>query len=325
MDAARPDTYSARNTWIAAGDDGTAKAGTDAALLLYRSAADSLIRHPAPHPVKESIMENSTRFGRVLFGMGMLAFGVLNLTFATPVPGIEPLPAWLPAQTFWTYATGLLLVAAGICTLSDRLRPRQAAVGLGVLLFLWIALLHVPAMLTHIHNGSVWTSAFECFAMCCAAWVLADALSCRVADEARNELIRPLAGLARYGFGISLPVFGALHFIYWEYVASVIPTWIPGSPVFWAYFTGGAHVTAGLAILSGVAARLASTLLGVMFSSWVLIVHVPRVLARPQSHAEWTSLCVAIALSGGAWLMSGYFSRLVPKAGAMRPSISPAS
>ncbi len=254
-------------------------------------------------------MENSTRFGRVLFGMGMLAFGVLNLTFDTPVPGIEPLPAWLPAQIFWTCATGLLLVAGGICTLIDRLRPRQAAAGLGVLLFLWIALLHVPAMLSHIHNGSVWTSAFECFAMCCAAWVLADALSYRVADEMRNELIPPLAGLARYGFGISLSVFGALHFIYWQYVASAIPVWIPGSPVFWAYFTGGAYVAAGLAILSGVLARLASTLLGIMFTSWVLLLHVPRVFATPHNQAEWTSLCVAVALSGGAWLMAGHFEQ----------------
>jgi uncharacterized membrane protein len=269
-------------------------------------------------------MKNSTPLGRVLFGMGMLAFGVMNFAFAEPVKGIEPLPAWLPGQVGWTYATGVLLAMGGIAVIADFLRPRAAAIGLGILLFLWIALLHVPAVLANIHNGSIWTSAFECLAMCCTAWILADALR-RPDHTTPDDHVRGLAELARYGFGVSLPVFGALHFIYWEYVASVIPGWIPGSPVFWAYFTGGAHVAAGLAILSGVAAQLATTLLGIMFSSWVLIVHIPRVLAHPQSQAEWTSLCVAIALSGSAWLMCGHFSRPASKQHAFASTSSVSS
>jgi uncharacterized membrane protein len=121
-------------------------------------------------------MKNATRLGRALFGMGMLAFGVMNFVFAAPVRGIEPLPDWLPGSASWAWATGLLLVVGGVCILTDVLRPRAAAVGLGVLLLLWIVLLHVPSMSMHIRNGSVWTSAFECFALCCAAWILADAL-----------------------------------------------------------------------------------------------------------------------------------------------------
>ncbi|TPG44952.1 DoxX family membrane protein [Rhodanobacter glycinis] len=278
---------------------------------------------------KGCLMRSATRLGSGLFGIGMLAFGVLNFVFAIPVLGLEPLPDWLPAQTLWTYITALLLVAGGGGVLSNRLRPRESAIALGVLLSLWLILLHVPTLLTHLHNGSKWTSAFECLALCSVAWVLACALS----DSAAGRTpwygrFRRLADSGRYGFGVSLPVFGALHFIYWQYVASVIPGWIPGSPVFWAYFTGCAHIAAGLAILSGVQARLAATMLGVMFGSWVLIVHVPRVLANPRSQAEWTSLCVAIALCGGAWLMAGYFARSAVTMDAgpeHRPQREPAS
>jgi uncharacterized membrane protein len=268
-------------------------------------------------------MKNVTGFGRVLFGMGMLAFGAMNFVFARPVAGIEPLPEWLPGQLTWTYVTGAVLAIGGIAVMIDAWRPRIAAVSLGVLLFLWLALLHVPMMLAHIHNGSVWTSAFECLAICSAAWLLADAL----AGDARatDDPLRWLADLARYTFGICLPVFGALHFIYWEYVASVIPDWIPGSHVVWAYATGVAHVAAGLAMLSGVAARWAATLLGVMFSSWVLIVHVPRVIAHPQAQNEWTSLWVAVALSGGAWLIRGYFSRRSRRGFAQPSSVATSS
>ncbi|SHM42199.1 DoxX family membrane protein [Rhodanobacter sp. OK091] len=273
-------------------------------------------------------MGSATRLGSGLFGIGMLAFGVLNFVFGTPVLGLEPLPDWLPAQTLWTYIIALLLVVGGVCVLSDRLRPRQSAIMLGGLLSLWL-ILQVPTLLANIHNGSKWTSAFECLALCSAAWVLAHALSdSATVRTSWNGRLRRLADIGRYGFGITLPVFGALHFIYWQYVASVIPGWIPGSPVFWAYFTGCAHIAAGLAILSGVQARLAATMLGIMFGSWVLIVHVPRVLASPHNQSEWTSLCVAIALCGGAWLMAGYLARssvTVDTSQDHRPQREPAS
>ncbi|MFC5436344.1 DoxX family membrane protein [Rhodanobacter umsongensis] len=274
-------------------------------------------------------MRSAIRLGSSLFGIGMLAFGVLNFVFAIPVLGLESLPDWLPAQTLWTYITALLLVAGGGCVLSNRWRAHESAIALGMLLSLWLVLLQVPALLTHLHNGGRWTSASECLALCSAAWVLVHALSEGATGRTPwNGRFRRLADSGRYGFGISLPVFGALHFIYWQYVASVIPGWIPGSPVFWAYFTGCAHIAAGLAILSGVQARLAATMLGIMFGSWVLIVHIPRVLADPRSQAEWTSLCVAIALCGGAWLMAGYFARSAVTADAgpeHRPQREPAS
>ncbi|MHB1058469.1 MAG: hypothetical protein ACYC0F_11400 [Rhodanobacter sp.] len=261
-------------------------------------------------------MERAVRLGRSLFGIGMLAFGALNFAFGAPVRGLEPLPAWLPG----TYLGGVLLVVGGACVLGGRLWPRQAAIGLGVLLSAWLIPLQLPTLLAHLHDGSIWTSAFECLALCSAAWVLADALPQGAPAHGR---LRRLTNAGRYGFGASLPVFGALHFIYWQYVASVIPGWIPGSPVFWAIFTGCAHVAAGLAILSGVRARLAATMLGLMFGSWVLIVHVPRVLAHPHSQAEWTSLSVAVALCGGAWLMAGYFARATMPAMHAAPGHQP--
>jgi uncharacterized membrane protein YphA (DoxX/SURF4 family) len=253
-------------------------------------------------------MESLTRLGRIFFGTGMLAFGLMNVVTGIPVLGIEPIPDGAPA--FWAYATGVLLIVGGVGIYMGRQRARIAAMGLGLLLFLWLIVLHVPTLTTHIHNGSVWTSAFECLALCSGAWILAAA----VADENSERSIgadrlRHIAGIGRYAFGMSLPVFGALHFIYWQYVASVIPGWIPGSPVFWAYFTGCAHIAAGLAILSGIQARLAATLLGSMFTSWVVLLHVPRVFAHPDHLSEWTSLCVAIGLSGVAWMMAGYFER----------------
>jgi uncharacterized membrane protein len=255
-------------------------------------------------------MERALRLGRSLFGVGTLSLGVLNFAFAGPVLGLEPLPEWLPAGKWWAYTMAVLLVVGGLGVMSDRLRPYRWATALSVVFSAWFFLLQLPALVTHMHSGSRWAAAFECLAICSAAWVLASTLQ----NDAMGPLRRrgklgPMATLGRYGFGVSLPVFGVLHFVYWQYTASVIPGWIPGSPVFWTYFTGCAHIAAGVALLSGVQSRLAATMLGIMFGSWVFIVHVPRVIAGPHIQSEWTSLCIAITLCGGAWLVSGYLAR----------------
>src|SRR5262249_15516583 len=104
-------------------------------------------------------------------------------------------------------------------------------------------------------------------------------------------------------FAAALPVFGTLHFVYIGYVVSVLPAWLP-FPTFWGYFTGLAHAAAGLGILSGIKARLAATLAGAMYSSWVLMLHIPRVLGHLEVRWEGTSLFVATALCGAAWMVA---------------------
>ena len=112
-----------------------------------------------------------------------------------------------------------------------------------------------------------------------------------------------LALISRYAFAVCLPVFGVVHFLYPAVVANWVPRWLPAH-LFWAYFTGVAFWAAGLALLSGVLARLASRLFAIMLSSWVLIVHIPRVAAALRDRHEWTTLFVAVALTGIAWIVA---------------------
>jgi hypothetical protein len=42
-----------------------------------------------------------------------------------------------------------------------------------------------------------------------------------------------------------------------------------------------------------------------MFASWVLILHAPRAIAAAaNARPEWTSLFIALAMSGGAWIIA---------------------
>jgi uncharacterized membrane protein YphA (DoxX/SURF4 family) len=110
--------------------------------------------------------------------------------------------------------------------------------------------------------------------------------------------------VGRFLFAISLLVFGIQHLMYGAFVATLIPKWIPGH-LFWAYFVGGAFIAAALAIVSGKLAPLAATLLGTMFFLWVVMLHAPRVVGALHNANEWTSLFVALAMSGGSWIVAG--------------------
>jgi hypothetical protein len=43
-----------------------------------------------------------------------------------------------------------------------------------------------------------------------------------------------------------------------------------------------------------------------MMASFVLLVHIPRVIGAPDQHIEWVMVSVATALSGAAWLVRKY-------------------
>jgi uncharacterized membrane protein YphA (DoxX/SURF4 family) len=90
----------------------------------------------------------------------------------------------------------------------------------------------------------------------------------------------------RFAFGISLPVFGILHFVYPANVAALVQTasvplpW----PMFWAYLTGAGHIAAGVAIASGILARWGAVLAGIMYAPWVVTLHLHRVLDHPPGY-----------------------------------------
>jgi uncharacterized membrane protein len=99
---------------------------------------------------------------------------------------------------------------------------------------------------------------------------------------------------------------GVQHFIYTQFVATLVPQWIP-YPVFWARFAGVALLAGGAGLLVTRTARLAAALSGVMIFLWVVLLHVPRAMAAPpaQTRNEWTAVFEALAFSGIALTIAG--------------------
>jgi uncharacterized membrane protein YphA (DoxX/SURF4 family) len=91
--------------------------------------------------------------------------------------------------------------------------------------------------------------------------------------------------------------------------ASLVPKWLPPTKEFWGYATGVAFVAAGVAILTGVGARLAAILVTAMLASFALLVHAPILLADHSSHWNWSESGVNLAVMGAAWAVADSVDR----------------
>jgi hypothetical protein len=101
-------------------------------------------------------------------------------------------------------------------------------------------------------------------------------------------------------------VFGVSHFLIPRFIASLIPAWIPGSGMFWAYLTGVVFILPGLTIGAKWIDFWGAFVLGLMFLLWFFLLHSPRVLAASGFHNpdEWSSAFIALAICGGSWIIA---------------------
>lgn len=228
------------------------------------------------------------------YAVGAIGLGIASLIARDFAFQWQPVPEGIPAREALALASGALLIS-GSLTAAWR-SAGLARLILPVFYLLWVIALHIPVVIAAPSVGSLLGVA-EILALASGGSALA------------GRLAPPWLSLAaRIAFGISALVFGISHFVYADFTAAMVPGWIP-APLFWAYATGAGHAAAGLAILSGVKARLAATLEAAMCGAFALLLHIPRVIAAPNNRFEWTMLCVALSIAGAALLIR----RVVPR------------
>ena len=116
--------------------------------------------------------------------------------------------------------------------------------------------------------------------------------------------IEKIMPFGRLIYAIPLAVFGSEHFSDTADIAALIPSWIPAH-TFWTYLVGVALIAAALSITLKVQSRLAATLLGAMFCSFVLLMDIPAVVAQPGDRFSWALAWRELAFASGAWAFAG--------------------
>jgi len=250
--------------------------------------------------------------GRLLFAVAIAALGAENLicahvsqvVFAKNPPAVPVLP-FVPAIPLLVCLVGIALLAAGL-SIAVNPRPRLAAILLGLFFLLWVVVLFVPKAIARPLDLNIRTCVFEAMAIGAAALTLAGCVPVKEpGSTVGSSLLDKLIASGPYLFAISSIVFGITHFLIPQFIASLVPAWVPGG-LFWAYLTGTAFIAAGISIATGVMARWGAFWLGVMFFLWFLVLHAPRVVIHPHTPAEWSSAFIALGMCGGCWILAGH-------------------
>lgn len=273
--------------------------GVDAAIF-PKSPLHDPCRQPSDTVVGRRTVENRALQADVLYYLlGAIGLGVTGLAFGELGQQWQGVPPWVPLRAPLAYFSAIVLLAAGCAALRPRwLIPGLAALGI---FFATVALLLKTAAIARAPlSAGAWLGFAEIFSLAIAAYMAVLTLR----GTGRPRIIQSLS----VGYGLCVINFGMCHFAYADITASMVPEWLP-ERYFWAYLTGLGHLTAGLALVSGVLVRLAARMLGVMMGSFALLVHLPDVLADPSSHTAWTLQFISLALAGAAWLVGGVLAR----------------
>ena len=252
-------------------------------------------------------METYNKLWRAFFAVALIALAIQQLICADfrPVAVPPSYPAWLPARLLCTWLFSLFLIAAGLAILFEK-KARQASLLLGGVLLLFVFLFHIPYELNLYPTqlGS-WSDPLKCLVLSGGAFIVAGSLP----EEPTSSLftfLEKLIPLGKYFLAVTMISFGIDHFLYTDFVVTLVPNWISGHR-FWTLFAGVALIAAGAGILFNIKRQLAAALLGIMIFIWFIVLHIPRAVADPHSGNgnEWTSVFEALAFSGIAFLIAG--------------------
>lgn len=112
-----------------------------------------------------------------------------------------------------------------------------------------------------------------------------------------------LTALSNLCFAIPLAVFGALHLFGPQFVAGIVPPYMPWR-LLWVYFVGCALIAASLSIATNIGVRWSGLLFGIMMFLFVAQIHLPGAL-RTHDRVVGTIVFRELAFGGGGWMLAG--------------------
>lgn len=208
--------------------------------------------------------------GPWLFVLGMVAFGISDVLR-------------IGSGIFWPISI-LCLIIAGVGLLFQR-TSRISAIVLALYWLVPLVAMHIWGLIQLPDQFTRWVSTAETLTFVTVAAAFAWS---RLWPVARGVL------------GLTLVIFGGVHVLHPAIVASLLPDWFPASSI-WPYVTGAVQITAGVAVVVGFRAKFAAFVIGLMWLSWIPLVHLPLLLVAPNAPTGWTFMITALALIGAAW------------------------
>ncbi len=241
-------------------------------------------------------------YGRIVFGASAVLFGVIALMW-------HDSDTWQTLRQIWRLPFGAIIggclmtaqIAGGI-GIQHRRTVRLAAIVLGVV-YLLFSLACIPGIIAAPAIYAQYGSFFEQFSLLCGATAL------YAATEANAARAVIFGRLARLGLGACATSFTLSQMIYLRVTADLVPKWIPPNQKFWAILTTIAFALAAIAILINRQARLAIRLMTLMLALFGVVVWIPRLIAYPEAHLNWSEFGLTFLITGAAWMVADLRSK----------------
>jgi len=256
-------------------------------------------------------MDTLIKTGRICYAILLATIGISQLVYGAFRPAIlPPWPAWAAAP-FVAYVTGVTFIATAIALFFSKRGKTIALVLGGVLLAIGVCwqLPYILFVQPHlIRHFGVWANASKGLAFTGGAFVVAGSFAGESGATQTNRLLAILEKIVPFGrvfFSIVMIEFGIDHFLYIDFISTMVPAWIPGH-VFWTYLGGVALIGAGAAIILNLWLKPVSLLLAAMLFLWFIMLHIPGAIGNPTIDQGNLVLSAAdaLAFSGTALLIA---------------------
>ena len=232
-----------------------------------------------------------------LFPLAIIGFGLISFIFGQLPAAFMPAQAARPLHSIVvTYACAVFFIITGMGIIAGIF---SAACARLIAVFFFINLIYpqLTLSLQQFSNAGLWTVTLEILALCSGASML--------------TRIPAISKLAKYTFALSFLGFALLHYMYADYIVTLIPAWMPAHYLLNALvFAGFVGIAASL--IFNMYVNLAGICFGSMFCFWVITLHLPRCLSSMSKEAEWSSLCIAVAMAGIGFLLAAEDKNQLP-------------
>jgi uncharacterized membrane protein len=242
------------------------------------------------------------KMARIFFGIGMVGIGIQHFIYSDFRPVIIPAwPEWMHTPVL-AYIIGAAIVTAGIF-IRLGLRAKTVSLLLAGFLLCCLVFIQSPFVLFVQPNSAyhlgLWTDPLKELALAGGAFVMAGLSGDNSDKYALLSVVEKMIPLGKIFFSTTLIAFGIDHFFYTEFVATIVPSWVPDH-TFWTYFAGVVLIGSGVAIILKIKRKRIAMLTSIMLFLWLVLLHIPRAIAEPYvaKGNEITSVFEALAFSG---------------------------
>jgi hypothetical protein len=201
------------------------------------------------------------------------------------------------AQSSASVSCSLRLPVESGSYFSEQRAQRRSFIGVVYSLF---SLACIPGIIVAPAIYAQYGSFFEQFCLLCGA------IAVYGATEPNPARAAMLGRLTRLGLGICAISFTLSQISYLRVTADLVPKWISPNQILWAMLTTIAFALAAIAILINRRAHLAMRLMALMLALFGVLVWIPRLVARPEAHLNWSEFALKFLMTGAAWTVADF-------------------